>query len=82
MRQSLWSLGLAGLGMGSLAMVGGTAIGGALGPLAVGYGLLAALSALYLIAGLALRERVWARLSRTMPPNSAHADRLAGRRVF
>ncbi len=64
-----------------MAMVGGTAIGGELGPLAIGYGLLVALAALYLVAGLAIRERVWRRVS---VPNIGrpHADRLVGRRVF
>lgn len=81
MRQSLWSFAIAGLGLGSLGMVGGTAIGGELGPLAIGYGLLVALSALYLVAGLAIRERVWTHLSRPIP-TTTQADRLAGRRVF
>jgi hypothetical protein len=80
MRRSLWSCAIAGLALGSLAMVGGTAIGGELGPLAAGYGLLVALSALYLVAGLAIRERVWKRLAR--PISAPRADRLAGRRVF
>jgi hypothetical protein len=81
MKRNLWSMAIAGLALGSLAMVGGTAIGGELGPLAVGYGLLIALTALYLVAGLAIRERVWHRLSapRLDRPRS---DRLAGRRVF
>ena len=81
MRHTLWSLALAGLGFGSLAMVGGTAIGGDLGPLAVGYGLLVVVAALYMVAGLAIRQRVWQRFARTerqMPS----IDRLAGRRVF
>lgn len=81
MQHTLWSLALAGLGFGSLAMVGGTAIGGDLGPLAVGYGLLVVVAALYMVAGLAIRERVWqrfARLERQVPT----VDRLAGRRVF
>lgn len=81
MRQTLWTTAIAGLGFGSLAMVGGTAIGGEFGSLAVGYGLLVALAALYLVAGLAIRDRVWRRLSRPVigrPP----ADHLAGRRVF
>jgi predicted membrane protein len=79
MRRTLWSFAIFGLAIGSLAMVGGTAIGGELGPLAVGYGLLVALTALYLVAGLAIRERVWRRAS---PPMPTHTDRLAGRRVF
>lgn len=81
MRQSLWSIAIAGLAIGSLAMVGGTALGGELGPLAIGYGMLVALSAIYLVAGLAIRERVWKRLARPME-SATHADRLAGRRVF
>lgn len=74
-------MAVAGLALGSLGMVGGTVVGGDLGPTAVGYGLLIAVSALYLVAALAIRERVWQRLSRpeTM---SARPDRLAGRRVF
>lgn len=81
MRQSLWSVALAGLGLGSLAMVGGTAIGGDVGPLAVGYGLLVVLAALYLVAGLAIRQRVWRHVSRP-EPTTPPIDRLAGRRVF
>jgi hypothetical protein len=81
MRHSLWSIAIAGLAFGSLGMVGGTAFGGELGPLVVGYGLLVALSALYLVGGLAVRERVWTRLARPMP-TSTQPDRLAGRRVF
>ena len=81
MRQTMWSMAIGGLALGSLAMVGGTAIGGELGPLAIGYGLLVALTALYLFAGLAIREQAWRRLSRPMT-TSAQPDRLAGRRVF
>jgi predicted membrane protein len=81
MRHSLWSIAIAGLALGSVAMVGGTAIGGELGPLAAGYGLLVVVAALYLVAGLAIRERVWRRVARPSNP-SARADRLAGRRVF
>lgn len=81
MHHTLWSTAIVGLGLGSMAMVGGTAIGGELGRLAIGYGLLVALAALYLVAGLAIRERVWRRVS---APNIGrpHADRLVGRRVF
>ena len=81
MRQSMWSVALAGLGFGSLSMVGGTAIGGEVAPLAVGYGLLVVLAAMYMLAGLAIRERVWRRIAR--PAGSTPTiDRLAGRRVF
>ncbi|MEA2652198.1 MAG: hypothetical protein QOI85_1919 [Chloroflexota bacterium] len=81
MGHTLWSFAIAGLGIGSLAMVGGTAVGGEIGPLAVGYGLLVALAALYLVAGLAIKERVWRRLS-TPAIERPNPDRLAGRRVF
>jgi hypothetical protein len=82
MARSLWSVALAGLGFGSLAMVGGTAIGGELGPLAVGYGVLVLLAALYLVVGLAIRDRVWRRLSAPPAAQRRPIDRLAGRRVF
>jgi hypothetical protein len=81
MRQHLWSIAVIGLGLGSLGMVGGTAVGGDLGPMVVGYGLLVALAALYLVAGLAIRERA----GRRRAPGAeaaARVDRLAGRRVF
>ncbi len=78
----MWSMALVGLALGSLAMVGGTAIGGAIGPLAVGYGFLGSLSGLYLAAGLAIRERAWQRLSRPGAPSIGTIERLAGRRVF
>ena len=77
----MWSMAIAGLALGSLGMVGGTAVGGQLGPMIVGYGLLIALTALYLVAGLAIRQRLWRRMSRAVAAGQ-HADRLAGRRVF
>ena len=77
----MWSMAIFGLALGSLCMVGGTVVGGQIGPMAIGYGLLISLSALYLVAGLAIRQRVWRRLSHTVAA-SAQADRLAGRRVF
>lgn len=81
MRSNLWSAAIAGLALGSVSMVGGTALGGELGPLATGYGLLVALAALYLVVGLAIRERVWRRPAATRAQRPA-SDRLAGRRVF
>lgn len=62
-------------------MVGGTAVGGPIGPLAAGYGLFIALAALYLVAGLAVRDRVEARRAKLDAERPA-AGRLAGRRVF
>jgi hypothetical protein len=81
MRHRLYSVAVAGLALGSIAMAGGTAIGGELGPMAAGYGLLIALGALYLVAGLAIRERAWHRLS-SQGLKRPVADRVAGRRVF
>lgn len=81
MRHSLWSFAIIGLAVGSLAMVSGTAIGGEVGPLVVGYGLLVAAAAVYLVAALSIRERAWRRFSRTIG-GSSEPGRLAGRRVF
>ncbi len=81
MRTTLWSVAITGLALGSLGMVGGTAVGGELGPLAVGYGLVVSLAGLYMVTGLAIRERVWRRLSRPHVGRPS-ADRLAGRRIF
>lgn len=76
-------MAIVGLTLGTLAMVGGTAFGGDVGPLAVGYGLLVALSALYLVIGLAVREQVRQRLERSADRGAMPTvDRLAGRRVF
>ena len=82
MRSRFFSFGLAGLALGSLAMIGSTAIGSELGPLLAGYGLLVALSALYLVAGLAVRDRAAGRKLATSDLESPKTDRLAGRRVF
>ena len=76
----MWSFAVAGLALGSLSMVGGTVVGGELGPMVVGYGLLVALCALYLVAGLLVRERVTTRVARM--ERASRIDRLAGRRVF
>jgi len=79
----LWSIAGAGLGFGSLAIVGGTAIGDGVGPLAVGYGILVVLAAVYLIAGLAVRDRIGRpSASRHDADPTPSIDRLAGHRVF
>jgi hypothetical protein len=79
--RSLWSVAVAVLAFGGLAIVGGTAIGGDVGPITAAYGFLMALCALYMLAGLAIRDRAWRRLSRPMPTTN-RTDRLAGRRIF
>lgn len=80
MRQSLWSISVFGLAVGGLAVVGGTAIGGEIGPLAAGYGVLVTLAALYALAGLAIRERVWRRLARVR--GASRIETVASHRVF
>jgi hypothetical protein len=79
----MWSIALAGVGFGSLAMVGGTAIGDGVGALAIGYGVLVVLAALYMIVGLAIRDRIDRRASAPRVGEATTAiDRLAGHRVF
>jgi hypothetical protein len=80
MRRSLWQIPVAGLAVATLAFVGGTAIGGDLGPLAAGYGLLVGLAALYALAGIAVRERVWRRLPRLR--GSSAPKTVASHRMF
>lgn len=80
-RSRFWSVAVTGLTLGTLGMIGGTTVGGELRPMIVGYGLLIALAALYLVAGLAIRERVWQQQSRAHP-DAPRPDRLVGRRVF
>ena len=83
MRRVMWSIALAGVGFGSLAMVGGTAIGDGVGALAIGYGVLVVLAALYMIVGLAIRDRIDRRASAPRGGEAITAiDRLAGHRVF
>lgn len=83
MRRVMWSIALAGVGFGSLAMVGGTAIGDGVGALAIGYGVLVVLAALYMIVGLAIRDRIDRRASAPRAGEATAAiDRLAGHRVF
>jgi hypothetical protein len=81
MRRSLWSLALVILALGGLAMVGGTAIGGPAGPLTAMSGVLMTLCALYLIAGLALRDRVRSHTTAATPP-AAGTSQLGGVRIF
>jgi high-affinity Fe2+/Pb2+ permease len=81
MRRRLWSVAVAGLALGNVAMVGGTAVGGNIGPAAAGYGLIIVVAALYLVAGWAIRERAWRHLSRPSLQRPV-AQHLAGRRIF
>jgi 4-hydroxybenzoate polyprenyltransferase len=80
MRHSPWSIAVIGLAVGSLAIVGGSTIGGHLGPLTAGYGLLIALAALYAIAMLLVRDR--ARRRRSRRDGAPSVETLAGTRIF
>ncbi len=80
MRRSLWSLAVVLLAFGALGMVGTTTIGGQSAPIGV-YGTFLTLCGLYLLAGLAIRERAARRLRPPAAPPTP-VDRLAGRRVF
>lgn len=83
MRRVMWSVALADVGFGSLAMVGGTTIGDGVGALAAGYGAMLVLAALYMIVGLAIRDRIGRRSSAQPTPDAAPSiERLAGHRVF
>jgi 4-hydroxybenzoate polyprenyltransferase len=80
MRRSPWSVTVISLALGSLALVGGTAVGGDFGPVAAGYGALVVLAALYAITGLAIRDRIWRRLPRAGESSSARI--VAGHHLF
>ena len=79
--RGLWTIGFAALAFGAVSMFGGTTAGGGIGSLVVGYGLLVVLASLYMLAGLAIRDRVWRRLQRPAVESVQPVD-LAGRRVF
>lgn len=79
--RGLWSVAVAGLAFGAVSVFGGSAAGGGIGSLVVGYGMLVVLASLYMLAGLAIRDRVWRRLHRPALERVQPTD-LAGRRVF
>lgn len=80
MRRSAWSIPMVGLAVGSLGLVGGTAVGRELGPLTAGYGILIILAALYALVGLAIRDRAWRRLARIRA--GSRVETVASHRVF
>lgn len=81
MRQPSWSLGIGALALGGLVAVGGTTVGGDRGLDAAASGVLTVVASLYVIAGMAIRQRVWRRLA--VPLRSGtQPSRVAGRRVF
>jgi 4-hydroxybenzoate polyprenyltransferase len=79
--RGLWAVGVGGLAFGTVAVLGGSAAGGSFGSLVLGYGMLVALASLYMLAGLAIRDRVWRRMRRPAVERIQPVD-LAGRRVF
>jgi hypothetical protein len=79
--RGFWTIGFAGLTLGVVSMFGGTAAGGGIGNLVSGYGVLVVLASLYMLAGLAIRDRIWRRLRRPDTERVQPVD-LAGRRVF
>lgn len=75
-------MAMAGLGIASLAMLGGGAVGGGVGSLLGGYGLLIGVAALYLVAGLAVQERAVQRMRARRSLPDAMTQRAHGHRIF
>ena len=81
MRQSSWSIPVAALALGGLTAIGGTTVGGDIGVDAAASGVLALTASLYVMAALAIRQRVWRRLAVGARPGP-QVSRVASRRVF
>ncbi|MGZ8481640.1 MAG: hypothetical protein ACXWWL_04060 [Candidatus Limnocylindria bacterium] len=81
MRQSPWSIPVAALALGGLIAIGGTTVGGDVGLDAAASGVLALTASLYVLAALAIRQRVWRRLA-APARTSTQASRVGSRRVF
>lgn len=79
MRRASWSISIVSLVVASLAIAGGTAFGGPFGPLTVGYGILIGLASIYALVGLAIRGRIWRRVSRI---GRDGVETVAAHRVF
>jgi hypothetical protein len=76
----LWATTWTALAGGALLMLVGLVSGSELGSMFAGYGLLIALAAAYLGAGLAIRDRV--RAATATRQDRVDAPSLLGRRVF
>ena len=76
----LWVATWVGLGVGTALLLGGLLVTSELGSMLAGYGLLIALAAAYLGAGLAIRDRV--RAAAASRRDRVEAPSLLGRRVF
>lgn len=83
MRHSrLWSVAITATVGSAVFLLGGLLSGNELGQMVAGYSLLTMLSAVYLALGLAIRERVWQRLSAPRKVARPLPIDLHGRRVF
>ena len=80
-RRTLWPLAAGGLAAGVSAVGIGTTVGGEVGPLVAGYGMLLGLAAVYLAAGLAIRDRAWRRLGTARRPHPPVTPALHRRRA-
>ena len=78
----LWTLAMSVIAGSTLLILGGVASGAELGQLVAGYGLLLLLTALYLAAGLAVRERAWRRVTTRPARLRPTMVDVHGRRVF
>lgn len=78
----LWRTMWSGLGLGLASVLGSSLLPAALASMAVGYGVLVVLAALYLAVGLVIRERAWRRLAMFGGDRLPSAGNFQGRRVF
>jgi hypothetical protein len=78
----LWTLATTSIAGSALLILGGIMSGAELGQMIAGYGVLLLMSGLYLAAGLAIRERVWRRVTARAATVRPMPIELHGRRVF
>ena len=78
----MWRAMWAGLAAGTVMLAGGGAVGTELGGLAAGYGSLLIVAALYLAAGLAIRQRVWRSWRTFRVAERSGGKSIMGHRVF
>jgi hypothetical protein len=78
----MWRAMWASLVGGAVMVAGGGAVGTELGALAAGYGSLIIVAALYLGAGLAIRQRVWRSWRTFRVSERPSGTTVLGHRVF
>jgi hypothetical protein len=76
---ALWGAGLAGVAIGTVLVVVGVTGSGEVSGLASGYGTMTFGSALYLLAGLKLRDRLSRRAHTPMPTPMSGAGPISAR---